>query len=360
MSWNKTIPLPRPAPAAGETEASPSSSDTSPEVIPSGAPPISATPASSVPSNASGSLPASIALSSGEFSESPFDVPSSWGGVPPQVLAPPAPQPVYPPLPRPYYPTQTSAQMHGAPTASPVSDTLEMKGPPSGLPTLVGGAALGFSGLPTGLPGPPVSSTPGEAAPPATRHQRAPQRTAMLLGQTASVEAPEATPSQAVREASLERPGIAPLPPDAPPWMVTARYLSNMLEAAIASGGSDPALQAAAQRALWAFRLSGHPPAQIARVHHLVERAFDALRSTRRADLDGVLRDCSLVIWRSLPGQVRAQLSDAQVEAIVRSLHAEPDHRRARGLAVARLLGWPPLPEAWLLDAVDSALKSSP
>lgn len=328
MTWrSRTLPLP--PPPAPRRDESAGSAALPPEP----------------PSEAPGE--ASLALSSGPAwsGASVTDPASSWGDVPAHVLAPPA---AYPPLPRAYLPTQASMQglaPTGAPTTMATAQAAwtQVAGAPAGL--LAG----------QGEPGGGVASQPGPETPPAVA-ERAPRRTALLLGQTASVDAPDARVS-----AEIAAPGeLRPLPPDAPPWMVTARYLSGLLEAAIAHGEASPHLKAAAQRAVGAFRLSSHPPAQVARVVHLVVRAHDAIRSTSRGDLREVIRDCALVIQRSLPADLRARMSEQDVVAVVEAMQHEPDARRARGLAAARLLGWPDLPEAWLLDAIDAALHSAP
>jgi len=323
-SWNRTLPLPRPS--EDELEAARSAPASAPESAPQ-------------PSAVSVAL-SSGPPSSGEFDDSPFDTPSSWGGVPAQVMV--QPSPAYPPLPRPFFPTQASLLAHlPEPVDGPPTE------PPSSGPTL-------FQEFPAGLLPAPASAPD---LPPVTR---TPRRTVVLLGQTASVEAPEANHLDEIPSPRADQPASRPLPPDAPPWAVMARYLATYLESTIAQGDASPFLRVSVQRALAAFRLSGHPPAQIVRVYHLIERAHDALRSTPRGDLREVIHDCSLVIRRSLPADLRSRLAEADVVAAVEAMQQEPEPRLAKGRAVARLLGWPVLPEEWLLDAIDAAIASAP
>lgn len=299
---------------------------------------------------------------SGPLDDGSFEIPSSWGGVPPEVwrnvAAPPAPA-NYPPLPRPYFPTKTSMVAHPPPGGS--SDTLEMQGPPSGM-TAAGGTLPSAAALASAPAVPALAPVSGSASAVMTRPaMAAPRRTMVLLGQTASVEAPGATPEREMMLSSVD--GVSPLralPPDAPAWMLEARALSSALEFAIEQGHANPFLQAAIRRAVQVFRLSGHPPAQIARLCHLLDRAYMAIRSTMRDDLEGVFGDCAQVLHRSLPAELRRRHSPDEVREIVRLLHAEPDLRRARMLALKRMFGWPDLPEDWLFEIMDTSIACAP
>lgn len=139
--------------------------------------------------------------------------------------------------------------------------------------------------------------------------------------------------------------------------MRRARRLALALEGAIEAGEIDESTEACIERAFAAYEL-GSTDKQIATVAHLVQRAHEAIRDTRRSELESAYVDCAEVLLQGLPPHVQRQVSFDEVVDIVRELRREADHWAAIVGGTSRLLGWDEGARAHAVQAVRAAILS--
>lgn len=130
------------------------------------------------------------------------------------------------------------------------------------------------------------------------------------------------------------------LPPGAPAWMARARQLSYTLEWAIRTGTPPTEMLAGVERAWEAWVAGGFSYADIARVVHVVDRAWQAIRSTPPTERQGAYVLCAEVMQRTLPSALRRSSSVPDLVRLVRELGDEPMERAARRHGAMVLLGW--------------------
>jgi hypothetical protein len=159
-------------------------------------------------------------------------------------------------------------------------------------------------------------STPGDGAGPRSRRRRTPPLGTNL--------------------------GHAPPPAqtDAPAWVNRARILVGSLEEAIADGSKNPAVGARVEMAFAAWELFGTKPDSVARVAHLVERAYEAIRGTPRSLDDQAVRGCAHILYTGLPMSVRATVNFPKIVSLVQALQKEPEAWTAIVKTTAEILGW--------------------
>lgn len=130
------------------------------------------------------------------------------------------------------------------------------------------------------------------------------------------------------------------LPADAPAWMVRARQLSYTLEWAIRTRTPPEEMLAGVERAWEAWVAGGFSYRDIARVVRVVDRAWQAIRSTPPAERQGAYVLCAEVMQRTLPSALRRSLRVPDLVRLVRELGEEPMERAARRQGSMALLGW--------------------
>lgn len=133
---------------------------------------------------------------------------------------------------------------------------------------------------------------------------------------------------------------LAPLPADAPTWAKRARSMAVALEAAVRSSNIGPTEHAGIERAWAAWQLAGATDTAIARVAHLVDRAYNALRESGKPADEKAIRGCAHVLYSGLPASVRKRTDFANVVEHVRAFASEPDPWRAVVMTTTALLGW--------------------
>lgn len=131
----------------------------------------------------------------------------------------------------------------------------------------------------------------------------------------------------------------APLPPDAPDWMVQARELVIQLEGLIQRGLVERHEHLAVTRSVLAFKLVNSSQDRIAKVAHLVHRAHNAIRTTNREHTQA-MRDCAEILFGGLPTQLRRVTAFDHVLDVMRSIADEADPWVAVVEGTSRLLGW--------------------
>jgi hypothetical protein len=147
------------------------------------------------------------------------------------------------------------------------------------------------------------------------------------------------------------------LPEGAPDWMRHGRVMAATIEAAIARGDATPHVRSALARAFSAWSLGGFRPKQIAHVARLVDRAHRALRETTRGDRSSVEQDCATLLYNGLPSDRRKRVHRDDVLEVVRDLRNWMDGDDARIRATSKLLGWTETSNAWMTDAIESAMR---
>lgn len=161
----------------------------------------------------------------------------------------------------------------------------------------------------------PSTSTPGEGNGPRSRRRRTPP-----LGTV------------------LPRPEI--VRGDAPPWVNRARILMVSLEEAIASGKADPAVVARVEMAFAAWELAQAKPSVVARVAHLVDRAYEAIRSSPRPLDDQAIHGCAHILYTGLPAMARDRVNFPKIVSLVQGLQRESETWPAVVKTTAEILGW--------------------
>jgi len=112
------------------------------------------------------------------------------------------------------------------------------------------------------------------------------------------------------------------------------------LEEAIQAGANDPSLVASVETAYAAWELTRTKPALVARIAHLVSRAFDAIRSSPRPLDEQALRGCAHILFTGLPMSARDSVTLPKILAIVHALARETDSWTAIVKATSEILGW--------------------
>jgi hypothetical protein len=131
-----------------------------------------------------------------------------------------------------------------------------------------------------------------------------------------------------------------PIQSDAPPWVNRARILIVSLEEAIDSGDRDPAVVARVEMAFAAWELARTRPATVARVAHLVDRAYEAIRGAPRPLDDQAIRGCAHILYTGLPVSARNKVNFPKVISLVQGLQREPEPWTAIVKTTADILGW--------------------
>jgi len=139
--------------------------------------------------------------------------------------------------------------------------------------------------------------------------------------------------------------------------MRRGQRLALAIAHAIEQGDADDTTRAAIERAFSAFEL-GFTDKDIARVAHVVERAYDVIRETRRSELDGAYVDAASVLRRTVPAGVRRGTAFDVFVEVVRALAGEANSELAITGAVGRLLGWPDAASSHAREAVRIARAS--
>jgi hypothetical protein len=127
---------------------------------------------------------------------------------------------------------------------------------------------------------------------------------------------------------------------DAPPWVNRAKILVASLEEAIASGGSDPAVAARVEMAFAAWEIARTKPSTVARVAHLVDRAYEAIRATPRPLHDQAVHGCAHILYTGLPISARENVNFPKVVSLVQALQRETEPWTAVVKTTADILGW--------------------
>lgn len=122
--------------------------------------------------------------------------------------------------------------------------------------------------------------------------------------------------------------------------MNRARILMVSLEEAIQAGANDPSLVASVETAYAAWELTRTSPARVARIAHLVSRAFDAIRGAPRPLADQEVRGCAHILFTGLPASAREKVNFPKIVSIVHGLQRETDSWTAVVKATAEILGW--------------------
>jgi hypothetical protein len=112
------------------------------------------------------------------------------------------------------------------------------------------------------------------------------------------------------------------------------------LEAALEKGALSSAEEAAIERAWAAWELDGLTDATIARVVHLVDRAYAAMHESPRGPSEQALLGCAHILYNGLPRTVRRGVDAKQVLAVVRGLRDETQAWPAVVRGTATLMGW--------------------
>jgi hypothetical protein len=128
----------------------------------------------------------------------------------------------------------------------------------------------------------------------------------------------------------------------------------------MASANPGQKVLAAVERAYGVFFLDDIPEQDLARIAHLCERAHEAIRKVKAADLETGFKDCAKVLYQGLPGYVRRRVSHDDVVNVTRGLRAEGIRLRAVALATVDLLGWLNLYRDRAEQVVQTALRNFP
>lgn len=159
-----------------------------------------------------------------------------------------------------------------------------------------------------------LSTTPGDGAGPRSRRRRTPPLGTNL--------------------------GSQPVKGDPPAWVNRAKILAGSLEEAILSGERDPAVGARVEMAFAAWEIGRTKAATVARVAHLVERAYEAIRSSPRPLDDQAVRGCAHILYTGLPTSARENVNFPKIIALVQGLQRETEAWAAVVKTTAEILGW--------------------
>jgi hypothetical protein len=127
---------------------------------------------------------------------------------------------------------------------------------------------------------------------------------------------------------------------DAPPWVNRAKILVVSLEEAIAAGGNDPAVAARVEMAFAAWEVARTKPSTVARVAHLVDRAYEAIRATPKPLTDQAVHGCAHILYTGLPMSARENVNFPKVVSLVQALQRETEPWTAVVKTTADILGW--------------------
>jgi hypothetical protein len=150
------------------------------------------------------------------------------------------------------------------------------------------------------------------------------------------------------------------VPPDseAPGWARRAYRLALALHEAIGSENVTDSTRVAIERSFAAFEL-GYTDLQIARVAHLVESAYTAIRETQRRELERAYRDCAGVLEKTLQPVLRRHVTFDELVDLVRRLRMEADTQIAITDGVCELLGWHDTGRLHAATAIRAALAAA-
>ncbi len=148
------------------------------------------------------------------------------------------------------------------------------------------------------------------------------------------------------------------LPPGAPGWMQRARRMASALEAAIAVGEVPPLTEACIERAWAAWELNGASDRQIAKVAHLLSRAYGAIHEQPAGDLELRVTECSRIVHAGLPPALQRTTSYELTTHVVRSLVHETELWPAIVRGTGQLMGWDVPAKAHAAHAVRLALEA--
>jgi hypothetical protein len=150
------------------------------------------------------------------------------------------------------------------------------------------------------------------------------------------------------------------VPPDseAPGWARRAYRLALALHEALGSETVTDSTRVAIERSFAAFEL-GYTDAQIARVAHLVESAYTAIRETQRRELERAYRDCAGVLEKTLQPVLRRHVPFDELVDLVRSLRMEANTQIAITNGVCELLGWNDSARLHAATAIRAALAAA-
>lgn len=129
-------------------------------------------------------------------------------------------------------------------------------------------------------------------------------------------------------------------PPAAHEWAMRARVLADAIEATLAIEAPPIKAIAAIERAYAGYYLDDISEADIAHVAHLCERAYDAIRKVRPAQVEAGLVNCARVLRLGLPQQLADTVTEEYLIRVVRELRTEPNRSRGVTEATMRVLGW--------------------
>jgi hypothetical protein len=138
-------------------------------------------------------------------------------------------------------------------------------------------------------------------------------------------------------EGRKQRTSQAPATND---WSVRGRVLVDAIEASLAQTAPPVKLIAAVERAYAAFYLEDVSEADVAHVAHLCERAYDAIRKVRPAQVEAGVVNCARVLHLGLSQELRQRVSEEHLVEVVHALRVESTRSRAVTDATMRVLGW--------------------
>jgi hypothetical protein len=145
---------------------------------------------------------------------------------------------------------------------------------------------------------------------------------------------------------------------EAPGWARRAYRLALALHEALGSENVTDSTRVAIERSFAAFEL-GYTDPQIARVAHLVESAYTAIRETQRRELERAYRDCAGVLEKTLQPVLRRHVPFDELVDLVRRLRMEADTHIAITDGVCELLGWNDTARLHAATAIRAALAAA-
>jgi hypothetical protein len=151
---------------------------------------------------------------------------------------------------------------------------------------------------------------------------------------------------------------LVPPEAEAPGWARRAYRLALALHEALGSEQIDDSTRVAIERSFAAFEL-GYSDAQIAKVAHLVESAYTAIRETQRRELERAYRDCAGVLEKTLQPVLRRHVPFDELVDLVRRLRMEANTQLAITGGVCELLGWNDSAHLHAATAIRAALATA-
>jgi len=94
------------------------------------------------------------------------------------------------------------------------------------------------------------------------------------------------------------------------------------------------------EMAFAAWELARAKPATVARVAHLVDRAYEAIRATPRPLDDQAVHGCAHILYTGLPMSARENVNFPKIVSLVQALQRETEPWTAVVKTTAEILGW--------------------